>query len=135
ALEFKPTQTGDLFLTYGYKHKVKLPGVTLNILEGPGDIEGDNPLTAGLYVSQQARAMLENFQESRKPGPESKTLTIPELEERLEQIARIKGEQGLNEIRDKARNISGQLGMEKEFNKMNKLISALLSTAPAKLLT
>lgn len=135
ALEFKPTQTGDLFLTYGYKQKVKLPGVTLNIMEGPGDIEGDNPLTAGLHVSQQARAMLENFQESRKPGPESKTLTIPELEERLEQVARIKGEDGLNELRDKAREISSRLGMEKEFMKMNKLISALLSTGPAKLLS
>jgi len=135
ALEFKPTNTGDIFLTYGYKRKVRLPGVTLNIMEGPPNIVGDNPLTPGLYVSQQARALLENFQESRKPGPESKTLTIPELEDRLEQIARVKGEEGLNQLRDKAREIAGRIGMEKEFNKMNKLINALLATGPANLLS
>jgi len=135
ALEFKPTGTGDIFLTYGYKRKSKIPGITLNIMEGPYSIEGDNTLTPGLYVSQQARAFLENFQESRKPGPESKTLTIPELEERLEQIARVKGEEGLNELRDKARNMADELEMTKEFAKMNKLISALLSTGHANILS
>lgn len=135
ALEFKPTSTGDIFLTYGYKRKIELPGVTLNIMEGPANIDGDNPLTSGLYVSQQARALLENFQESRKPGPKSKTLTIPELEERLEQIARIKGEEGLNELRDRAREIAVRLGMNKEFSKMNKFISALLATGPTNLLS
>lgn len=135
ALEFKPTNTGDIFLTYSYKRKSKVPGVTLNIMDGPHYIDGDNPLTLGLYVSQQARAFLENFQDSRKPGPESKTLTIPELEERLEKIARVKGEAGLNELRDKAREISGRIGMVKEFNKMNKLISALLATGHANILS
>jgi hypothetical protein len=135
ALEFKPTDTGDIFLTYAYKRKTKLPGVTLNIMEGTLNIEGDNPLTDGLFVSQQARALLENFQESRRPGPESKTLTIPELEERLEQVFRVKGEQGLNELRDNARQIAGRLGMEKEYIRMNKLISALLATGPAKALS
>jgi fido (protein-threonine AMPylation protein) len=135
ALEFKPTATGDIFLTDAYKRRTKLPGVTLNIMQGTMNIDGDNALTKGLYVSQQARALLENFQESRKPGPESKTLTIPELEERLEQIARIKGEEGLNELRDKSRQIADRLGMQKEFGKMNRLISALLATGPSKALS
>lgn len=135
ALEFKPTATGDVFLTYLYKKKIKLPGVTINLMEGRAAIDGDNPLTNGLYVSQQARALLENFQESRKPGPESKTLTIAELEGRLEQIVRVKGETGLNEIRDKARMIASTLHMEKEFTRMNKLISAILATGPSKILS
>lgn len=135
ALEFKPTTTGHLFFTYPYKRKMQLPGVTLNINEGPMGIEGDEPLTPGLHVSQQARAFLENFQESRKPGPDAKTLTIPEIEERLEQIARIKGEEALNELRDKARMIAGQLHMDKEFSKLNKLISAILSTNPSQILS
>src|SRR5665213_1216111 len=131
SLEFKPTATGDLFLTYSYKRKIQLPGVTLNMMEGPAPLPEDSLLTDGLYVSHQSRALLENFQESRKPGPESKTLTIPELEERLEQIIRVKGEDGLNILRDQAREIADLLHSPKEFDKLNKLVSALLSTHPS----
>ena len=73
------------------------------------------------------RALLENLQVSRQPGPESKTLTLPELEDRLEQVVRVKGEAGLNELRDKARAIAEKLEMQNEFEKLNKLISALLT--------
>jgi Fic family protein len=135
ALEYKPTATGDLFLTYNYARKVSLPGVTLNILEGAAPIEGDNQFTKDLFVSQQERAVLENLQESRKPGPQSKTLTLSEMEEKLEQIIRVKGEDGLNAFRDKARDIASKTGMEKEFEKLNRLIGALLTTRPSKALT
>jgi dsDNA-binding SOS-regulon protein len=135
ALEYKPTATGDFFLTYRYARKVNLPGITLNILEGVAPIEGDNQFTKDLFVSQQERAVLENLQESRKPGPQSKTLTLPEMEEKLEQIIRVKGEAGLNAFRDKAREIASKTGMGKEFEKLNKLISNLLTTRPSKALT
>lgn len=135
ALEYKPTSTGDIFATYSYARKVTLAGVTLNILEGNGPITGDNPFTKDLYVSQQERAVLENLQESRKPGPQSKTLTLREIEEKLEQIIRVKGEDGLNAFRDKARSIAEELGMPKEFTKLNKLISAILTTKPSNVLS
>ena len=88
-----------------------------------------------LYTSQLERALLENMQVSRQPGPESKTITLPELEERLEQVIRVKGEAGLNDLRDKARIIAEKLGMQTEFEKLNKLISALLTTNPSKILS
>lgn len=135
AIEYKPTATGDLFMTYNYARKVKLPGITLNILEGPKAVAGDNLFAKDLYVSQQERAILENLQESRKPGPQSKTLTLPEVEEKLEQIVRVKGEGELNAFRDKARMLSEQLNMTGEFDKLNKLISALLTTRPSKILS
>jgi len=135
ALEFRPTSTGDIFVTYKYTKKVKLPGVTIHLLEGQGAVEGDNPIVENLYASQRARAFLENLQVSRKPGPQSKTLTPPELEERLDQIIQTNGEDAINELRDKARDISDQLGMEKEYDKLNKLVSALLTTHPKRILT
>ena len=135
ALEFKPTLVNQLFVTYTYTKKIALPGITLRFLEGPGSIEGDNPLSGELYASQQERALLENLQVSRRPGPASKTLTIPEIEERLEQVIRVKGEEGLNELRDRAREIAEQLGMHSEFEKLDKLISALLNTKPSKILS
>lgn len=133
ALEFKPTSSGDMFFTSSSERKVKLPGVTLNIMKGPAPLEGDT-LNTQLRASQTERAILENLQESRKPGPRSRTLTLPEIEERLESIVRARGENGLNELRDKAKAISAEIGMEKEFEKLNKLIGAILSTKPSDLL-
>ena len=135
AFEFKPTETGNIFITYTYTKKVSLPGIVIRFLEGHGPIGGDNPLSGELFASQRERAFLENLQSSRKPGPESKTLTLPEIEEKLEQIIRINGEEELNRVRDKAKEIAVQLGWQREFEKLNKMISALLTTRPSNILT
>lgn len=135
ALEFRPTSLGYLFVTYTYTKRIELPGITLRFMTGKGPIEGDNPLSGDLYASQLERALLENLQTSRQPGAKSKTLSLPELENRLEEVVRVKGEKGLNELRDRARGISDKLAMEKEFQKLNKLVSAMLNTAPSKALT
>ena len=135
ALEFKPTSEGHIFLTYTYTKKISLPGITLRFMEGQGPIEGDNAFSGELYASQMERAILENMQVSRQSGPKSKTIAIPKLEDRLEQVIRVKGEAGLNELRDKTRIIAEKLGMIKEFEKLNKHISALLNTKPSKKLS
>jgi hypothetical protein len=80
ALEFQPTAAGHVFLTYTYTKKIPLPGITLRFLEGHGRIEGDNPLSGELYASQMERALLENLQNSRQSGPESKTCPLSEVE-------------------------------------------------------
>jgi Fic/DOC family len=135
ALEFAPTGTGQIFLTYSYERKVKLPGITLNISEGYLAIEADNEMHKGLFVSQRERAYLENLQESRKKGEDSKTLERTKIEEKLESIVRVHGEEGLNALRDKAREISQTLDMQKEFNKLNSIISSLLTTKTSNILT
>ena len=135
ALEFKPTLGGHIFLTYTYTKKITLPGIIIRFMEGPGPIEGDNLFSGELYVSQMERALLENMQVSRYPGPESKTLSLPEIEDRLETVIRVKGEGGLNELRDKARGIAESLGMQSEYEKLNKVISALLNTKSSKILS
>lgn len=132
ALEFKPTINGHIFLTYSYTSKVKLPGLNIHLLAGNGPVEGDNLFFENLSAAQEARAFLENLQESRKKGEESKTLSIKEIEERLEVIIRSRGEDGLNALRDKAKDISRFLKMQKEFKKLNQIISALLSTGKSK---
>jgi len=134
AFEFAPTTSGQIFLTYSYTRKAQLPGITIRLLAGNGPIRGDTIFTGELYLSQRERAFLENMQSSRKPGPDSKVLTYPEIEEKLEQIIRINGEDEINKVRDKARVISKKLGMTKEFIKLNKLISALLTTKPSSIL-
>ena len=135
AFEFQPTQSGHLFLTTSYTKKVKLPGITLQFIEGFPPIQGDNLFTGRLFVSQKARAFLENLQINKKIGSESKCLSLPELEEKLEQIIRVHGENEINNLRDLAREISNELGFQKEFEKLNRIISALLSTKTSKILT
>lgn len=128
AFEFEPTSSGKIFLTYTYTKKIKLPGVIISILQGKGPIEGDNPIAGKLYVSQQGRALLENLQVSKRPGPDSKTLTLPQIEEKLETIIRIHGDNGLNQLRDRTRKIATDLDMLNEFEKLNKIISSFLTT-------
>ncbi len=134
AFEFKPTATGQLFVTYKYTKKVKLPGVTIRFIDGWAAIEGDNSFSGDLMVSQRERALLENLQISKRSGPDSKTLTFPQIEEKLEQIIRVNGEDELNKVRDRARKISEEIGMQKEFKKLNQIISALLTTKPSDIL-
>ena len=51
AFELKPTETGDIFLTYGYSRNVSLPGVMVHLLEGPMGTDHDMPFIENLYVS------------------------------------------------------------------------------------
>jgi Fic family protein len=135
AFEFSPTQAGHIFLTYTYTKKVTLPGITIRFLEGQKPIEGDNSFTGELYASQKSRAFLENLQSAKNIGPTSKCLTLPEIEDKLEQIIRVNGEEEINKVRDKAKSIAEQLNMQKEFKQLNKMISALLSTHTSKILS
>jgi len=135
ALEFKPTSAGHIFLTYTYTSTVSLPGLTIHLLKGPKRIEGDKPFFENLFAAQEARAFLENLQQTRKGGEESKTLSGSILEEKFEAIVRARGEQGVNSLRDNARNISQGLQLEKEFKKLNQLISSLLATGKSHTLT
>jgi len=135
ALEFKPTPTGDLFITYSYTKKIKLPGLTIHLIKGPKKTENDAVFFGNLFVSHEARAFLENLLQTRKPEKLSKTLSQKEIEEKLELILKIRDEKSLNQLRDKARLTSKELKMPKEFKKLDKLISALLSAHPSKILT
>jgi fido (protein-threonine AMPylation protein) len=131
AIESRPSKSGDIFLTYGYTKNHSLPGIKVHLLKGPQRIETDNPLFGDLYIAGEARAYLENFEASR--GSEiTKTLSQREIEEKLEKIICVRGEEKLNALRDQAKKISGTLGREKEFKKFNQLISDLLATGDAK---
>ncbi len=50
-------------------------------------------------------------------------------------MLQVNGEQGLNKFRDNARMVSGSLGMTDEFETLNSIIGALLSTRPGGILS
>ncbi len=134
AFEFKPTHTNQIFVTYSYTKKINLPGITINFLSGKGPVEEDSKMIGGLFVSSEPRRFLENLQISKKSGPDSKTIGTLQIEEKLDDILRIKGETALNSLRDKAKRLAPVLGLEKEFEQLNKICGALLRTKPSKIL-
>lgn len=136
AFELKPTENGDIFLTYSYSKVVNLPGVKVHLLEGPAGTENDRPFIGNLYVASNERRILENLQKGRaRNGSDSKCLPRESIEKSLEKLLQANGETGLNEFRDKARATSELLGMTEEFETLNGIIGALLSTKPSGVLT
>jgi fido (protein-threonine AMPylation protein) len=128
AQELRPTDSAEFFLTYNFRKKISdLPGITININEGPNAIEGDILLN-GIYIASEYRWMLECMQISKRKGERSKVLSINFIENRLEKMILIQGEDKLNEFRDKLRQVSVLLNMPIEFEKLNRIIAALLAT-------
>lgn len=135
AFELKPTDTKEIFLTYSYTKNISLPGITVHLLEGPMGTDHDMPFIENLYVSSSERRILENLQQSRaRNGSVSKCLPREFVEDTLEKMLQVNGESGINSFRDKAKAISNEIGMEKEFEILNSIISALLTTKTSAIL-
>lgn len=135
AYELKPTADGDIYLTYSYSKNISLPGLTVHLMEGPKGTEHDMPFIENLYISSLERRTLENLQKGRARGNSSKCLPRTSIEEFLERVLQVNGESGLNAFRDKARVVSKELDMKEEFETLNHIIGAILSTKPSGILT
>lgn len=135
AYELKPTESGDIYLTYTYTKNIKLPSITVHLMQGPMGTEHDMPFIENLFISSAERRALENLQKGRARSKVSKCLPRTHIEEMLERMLQVNGEVGLNAFRDKARNISTELGMNEEFEALNTIIGALLATKPLGILS
>jgi len=129
ALENQPAADGSVFLISEKKRETELPGVTLRPRKGPAALETDKPFVGGARLSSIPRAYLENLRPSRaRDGRLARTLTRPEIETRLDALIRRQGEGAVNRLRDEARAIAPQLGLETEFEEFNTLVGTLLGT-------
>lgn len=132
ALEAKASPEGTITLTGTYPRIVRLPGVTVRIVAGPGPLEGDTPLL-GIMRASEARAVLESLRPGRRSELGSSTLPREEVEAFLERKLASAGDGALNRLRDRARELAPQLGAEAEFRTLDAIIGALLGTRNAKL--
>lgn len=133
ALENKPAEDGSVFLVSAKKAETQLPGLTLRPRHGKGAIESDKPFVGGARLASTPRAYLENMMPSRaRGGRVPRTLSRAELEQRLDSLLRGQGEAALNKLRDDARAIAPNLGLEAEYEALNDLIGAFLGTREAK---
>lgn len=128
ALTYKPTTNGEIFLTSSTNRNLKLPGLTIRFMRGSAPIESDVDFM-GMKASSFERALLENLS-AAKGSLAGRAMSREGIEERLEEILRRKGEEGLNKVRDKAKEISKWLDMEIEFKRLDRIVGALLGTKP-----
>jgi len=129
ALENQPAPDGSVCLISDKKRDVVLPGLVFRPRKGPGPLESDKPFIGGARLASPARAWLENMRPSRARGERvARTLSREEIEGRLDALLRRQGEAALNRLRDEAREIAPQLGLEEEFEAFNELIGTLLGT-------
>ncbi len=129
ALENQPAPDGSVCLISDKKRDVVLPGLVFRPRKGPGPLESDKPFIGGARLASPARAWLENMRPSRARGERvARTLSREEIEGRLDALLRWQGEAALNRLRDEAREIAPQLGLEEEFEAFNELIGTLLGT-------
>ena len=135
AYELKPTESGDIYLTYSYTKNVKLPGIIVHLMQGPMGTEHDMPFIENLYISSAERRALENLQKGRARSNVSKCKPRAYIEETLERMLQVNGEAGINAFRDKARSIAAELGMNEEFETLHAIIGALLATKPTGILS
>ena len=133
AFELKPSPKAEFFLTAAYRRTIELPGITVRMQAGPGPLPGDNLFMAGLHLASEARRYLENLQPARARAGGRKTLERGELEHQLTELARLRGEAALNQLRDEARALAQTGHFAKEFPKLDLLIGALLGTRRARL--
>ena len=135
AIEFQPSPQATVYLTTSSRRIVRWPGVDLNFTDGPGPQPDDNPIAGQLYVSSLERASLENLLPTRKRGKEDRALPQARIEDRLVQLLHSRGEEGLNALRDRARQLADQFGWANAFDRLDTIISSLLSTHSADVLT
>jgi len=121
---------GRLYVTRGKRRRtLALPGLTIEILPGPGAVAGDTPYK-NLFLASPARWLLENFATGRRVN--EKVLSREVLEAELKKILSIRGVHRFNQMRDSCRIMADTLGRQKEFKRLDVLMGALLGTQQSK---
>ncbi len=132
SLESSISPAGRVYVTGQYPRTFTLPGLEIVQMEGVGPLEDDMPMMT-FYLASQGRAFLENLAPSRARRGEAKALYRDQIERRLADLLRTRGENELNALRDQARSLATELSLEKEFREMDQLVGSLLGTRNADL--
>ena len=129
AIELGPSPEGVVHLVGPTERRFEVHGTGIWIHEGPGPLEGDQPYMASLYLASRARAYLEVLAPSRSGSRFGKKgFTGEEIEERLERLLRMRGEDDLREMRELARSLKADLGADRQFRWLDATVGALLRT-------
>lgn len=96
ALRGGEPHEGWIFIAHpepGRTQDLQLDGLTVSVRVGPGQLPGDMPMPAGLFLSGQARALVENVSGLGRPpvGRPARQAGTAAVEDRIDEIARTGG--------------------------------------------
>ena len=141
AIDARPEQGVVYYTRAAGAKKISLPGLEarglINLRRGAitsGVRQGANDIPYnGLFIASQARAFLENLTRDKRLA--GRQFPRTGVENRLEQILALRGEAGLNTLRDDAREVAAITGLTAEFTRLEGMIGALLGTRAVRNLT
>ena len=133
AFESAPAEDGSVFVSGPYERTMRLPGLVVRQVAGPGPLMGDVGFIGELRLASRPRAFLENLRPSRARKGVSRSVGRRVVEGRLAEILRINDEPVLGSILEQAHRLAPFLGLEREFRELDALVQALLKTRSADL--
>src|SRR4029077_13968335 len=96
-----------------FNRTIRLPGLRVALVKGPGPLAGDTALRDGaLHLASMERMLLENL--TRPRGHEGRSRGEAAVQARLEQIL-ADGPEALDRLRSRARKLAQPLSMEREL--------------------
>ena len=134
AFDLKPNDHGEIFIISRKTRPISVGSYTIYPRKGSVALNSDTPFISNLYCPSAARKFLENMRTARRGKSwESRYLSQKEIERRIDAYIRINGESAVNTLRDEMRILAPVLHLEKEFQKIDKIIGAMLRTHSTKL--
>jgi len=110
-----------------FNRTLRLPGLRVALVKGPGPLPRDTPLGDGaLHLASMERMLLENL--TRPRGLQGRSRGEAAVKERLAQILAGEGPAALDTLRTRARQLAESLEMDRELERLEHLVDALLAT-------
>ena len=128
AFELKPVNDRVYLMTPGGKRRTVSVGLLQLSIEA-GNVEyGVEPFKLSMRRSNVLRQLLENLTSARTIKGFKKKLGREWVESQLLNEVTVRGESGLNRLRDETDALAPLLGLEKEQRQLDKMVSAILKT-------
>ncbi len=121
---------GYLFITSTRNGTLDLPGFTVVSRKGPGPLDRDIAMGAGVHLASRPRALLDNTRPTRKRGKRPPaTLSRAELADWIDHLCAIDGADRVGEYRDSAEGLADALdASDRRVEVLNELVGAALGT-------
>ena len=121
---------GYLFLASAREAALELPGLTVVSRKGPGPVEGDIAMGAGMHLASRPRALLDNTRPTRRRGGRpSATLSRAELADWIDHLCAVDSPERVRSYRDTAESLADVLDASPERLKaLNESVGAALGT-------
>lgn len=119
-----------LFIASSRDGSIELPGLTVVSRKGPGIVEGDLAVGAGVHLASRPRALLDNTRPTRKRSDRPPaTLSRAELADWVDHLCAVDGDERVTAYRDTAELLADILGASPDrVEALNEIVGAALGT-------